>query len=96
MFSFCHLCLSNFEYSLYKMIYIINLIVSLAFTWITYFVYNARIMKYERFTESFITFIKRFLFYSAFVLVIPLLFINAVELQHHKYLKDHNYSKIIR
>ncbi|CAD8096831.1 unnamed protein product [Paramecium primaurelia] len=53
-------------------------------------------MKYERFTESFITFIKRFLFYSAFVLVIPLLFINAVELQHHKYLKDHNYSKIIR
>ncbi|CAK57682.1 unnamed protein product (macronuclear) [Paramecium tetraurelia] len=53
-------------------------------------------MKYERFAESFVNFIRRFLFHSAFVLVIPLLFINAVELQHHKYLKDHNYSKIIR
>lgn len=96
MFSFYHLCLSNFEYSLYKMIYIINLIVSLAFTWITYFVYNAMIMKYERFIESLVNFIRRFLFHSAIVFIIPLLFINVVELQHHKYLTDHNYSKIIK
>ncbi|CAD8188666.1 unnamed protein product [Paramecium octaurelia] len=53
-------------------------------------------MKYERFAESFVNFIRRFLFHSAFVLIIPLLFINALELQHLKYLNDHNYSKIIR
>lgn len=53
-------------------------------------------MKYERFTESFFNFIRRFLFHTAIVFVIPLLFINSVELQHHKYLKDHNYSKLIR
>lgn len=78
------------------MIYFINFIVSLAFTWITYFIYNARIMKYERFTEYFFNFIKRFLFYSAFVFIIPLFFINAIELEHNKYLKDHNYSKLIK
>ncbi|CAD8108140.1 unnamed protein product [Paramecium sonneborni] len=53
-------------------------------------------MKYERFIEILCNFIRRFLFHSAFVLVIPLLFFNALELQHHKYLKDHNYSRLIR
>ncbi|CAD8107656.1 unnamed protein product [Paramecium sonneborni] len=53
-------------------------------------------MKYERFTELFFNFIRRFLFHSAFLLVLPLLFFNAIELQHHKYLKDHNYLKLIR
>ncbi|CAD8093010.1 unnamed protein product [Paramecium primaurelia] len=53
-------------------------------------------MKYERFTEQLINFIRRFLFHSAFVFIIPLFFINAIELQHNRYLKDHNYSKLIR
>ncbi|CAD8193142.1 unnamed protein product [Paramecium pentaurelia] len=53
-------------------------------------------MKYERFTEQLINFIRRFLFHSAFVFIIPLLFINAIEIQHNRYLKDHNYSKLIR
>lgn len=61
------------------MIYIINIIVSLAATWFTYFVYNAKIMKYDLIADQILDFTKRFLFQGAFLVILPLLYTNSIE-----------------
>ncbi|CAD8117617.1 unnamed protein product [Paramecium sonneborni] len=77
------------------MIFIINLIVSLAFIWITYLVYSIKQFKHELIAEYILNFVRRLLFQSSIIIFFPLLISNGLEFEQKQFKKSHQYLKII-
>ncbi|CAK57843.1 unnamed protein product (macronuclear) [Paramecium tetraurelia] len=75
--------------------YIINLVASLAFIWITYLVYSIKQFKHEQISDQILIFARRLLFYSSILIIFPLLIPNGLELQHNLFLDDHQYLRVV-